>query len=71
MMPNPVHIAYGGVALATSAVVMLFLAVCFGDRILRSDRELRAWMDTILWCIVGGLFATAAAVAWAVVRLHH
>ena len=70
-MPNPVHTAYGGVALAGAAVVMLFLVVFFGDLFLRSDRALRRWMDAIMWCMVGGLFATAAVAAWTVVQLHH
>lgn len=71
MMPDPVHVAYGGVALATSAAVMLILAVCFGDRFLKTDRELRRWMDTILWCMVIGLLVTAVVVTWTVARLHH
>lgn len=70
-MPNPVHVAYGGFALAATAIVMLFLVAFFGDLFLKSDRALRRWMDTIVWCMAGGLLATAAAMAWAVVRLHH
>lgn len=69
-MPVSDMIAFGGVALAAAAVVMLFLAVFFGDAFLKTDRALRRWMDGILWCMVGGLFATAAVAAWAV-RLHH
>lgn len=70
-MPNPVHTAYAGVALAAAAVVMLFLVVFFGDLFLKSDRALRRWMDAIMWCMVGGLFATAAVAVWTVVQLHH
>lgn len=68
---DPVSVAYIGAALATAAFVMLFLAVCFGNRFLKTDRELRSWMDTILWCMVGGLLVTAAVTAWIVARLHH
>lgn len=71
MHPNPVVMAYGGVVLAGSAVVMLFLVAFFGDLFLKSNRALRRWMDTIMWCMVGGLFVTAAVAAWTVVRLHH
>ena len=71
MHPNPVHTAYGGVALAAAAFVILFLVVFFGDLFLQSERTLRRWMETFAWCVVGGLFATAAAVVWAVVQLHH
>lgn len=71
MMPNPVYVAYGGVALAAAAAVILFLVVFFGDLFLKSEREIRSWMDTILWCIVGGLFVTAVVAAWAVAQLHH
>ena len=70
-MLNPVHTAYGGVVLAAAAVVMLFLVMFFGDLFLKSDRALRRWMDAIMWCLVGGLSATAAAAAWAVAQLHH
>lgn len=70
-MPSPVHAAYGGVALAAAAVVMLFLVVFFGDLFLKSDRALRRWMDAIMWCMVGGLFVTSAVAAWTVVQLHH
>ena len=71
MHPNPVYIAYGGVALAAAAFVMLFIAVFFGDRLLKSDRELRSWMDTILWCMVGGQLVTAVVAAQTVAQLHH
>lgn len=70
-MPVPSLIAFGGVALAAAAVVMLFLVVFFGDLFLRSDRALRRWMDAIMWCMVGGLFATAAVAAWMAVQFHH
>ena len=70
-MPGMVQAAYGGVALAAAAVVMLFLVMFFGDVFLKSDRDLRRWMDAIMWCMVVGLFATAAVAAWAVVQLHH
>ena len=71
MHPNPVVTAYGGVALAAAAVVMLFLVVFFGDLFIRTDKALRRWMDAIMWCLVGGLFVTAAVAAWAVAQLHH
>ena len=71
MHPNPVVTAYGGVALAAAAVVMLFLVMFFGDLFIRTDKALRRWMDAIMWCLVGGLFVTAAVAAWAVVQLHH
>lgn len=70
-MSNMVTVAYCGVALATSAAVMLILAVCFGDRFLNTGRELRRWMDTILWCMVIGLLVTAVVVARTVAQLHH
>lgn len=70
-MPDPVQAAYGGVALAAAAVVMLFLVVFFGDLFLKSDRALRRWMDAIMWCMVGGLFVTSVVAAWAVAQLHH
>ena len=70
-MSNLVHTAYGGVALAAAAFVMLFSAVFFGDLFLKSDRKLRSWMDTILWCLVGGLLVTAVVTAQAVALLHH
>lgn len=70
-MLDQVHTAYAGVALSASAFVMLFIAVCFGDRFLKTDRELRSWMDTILWCMVGGLLVTAVVAAQTVARLHH
>lgn len=70
-MPIPSLIAFGGVALAAAAIVMLVLVVFFGDLFLKSDRALRRWMDAIVWCMAGGLFAVSAAAAWAVVRLHH
>lgn len=67
-----IHVAaYGGVALAAAAVVMLFLVAFFGDLFIRTDGALRRWMDAIMWCLVGGLFVTAATAAWAVVQLHH
>lgn len=67
-----IHVAaYCGVALSAAAVVMLFLVAFFGDLFIRTDRALRRWMDAIMWCMVGGLFVTAAVAAWAVVRLHH
>ena len=70
-MPNPVHTAYAGVALAAAAVAMLSLVVFFGDLFLKSDRALRRWMDAIVWCMAGGLLAVSVAAAWAVARLHH
>lgn len=70
-MPDPVPVAYGGVALAAAAVVMLFLVMFFGDMFLKSDRALRRWMDAIMWCMTGGLLVTAAVAAWTVVQLHH
>lgn len=70
-MLNPIHAAYGGVALAAAAVVMLFFAVFFGDLLIRSEQALRRWMNALMWCMVGGLFVTAVVAAWAVVRLHH
>lgn len=70
-MLNPVHAAYGGVALAATAAVMLLLFMFFGDLFLKSDRALRRWMDAIMWCMVGGMFVTAAVAAWTVVQLHH
>lgn len=70
-MLNPVHTAHVGVTLATAAVVILFLVAFFGDMFLKSDRALRCWMNTLMWCMVGGLFATAAVAAWAVSQLHH
>ena len=70
-MPGPMQMAYGGVALAAAAAVMLFLVVFFGDLFLKSGHALRRWMDAILWCMVGGLFVTAVAVAWVVGQLHH
>lgn len=67
-----IHVAaYGGVALSAIAVVMLLLVVFFGDLFLKSDRALRRWMDAVMWCMVGGLFVTAAVAAWTVVQLHH
>lgn len=42
-----VQAAYGGVALAAAAVVMLFLVMFFGDVFLKSDRDLRRWMDSL------------------------
>lgn len=70
-MPNPVYVAYGGVALAAVTAVMLFLVAFFGDLFLKSEHALRCWMNALMWCLVGGLFATAAAATWAVVQLHH
>lgn len=70
MMPNPVHIAYGGAALAAAAVVMLFLVVFFGDLFLKSEQVLRRWMEAFTWCVVGGLFATATVVAWIAAQFH-
>ena len=67
MHPNPMVIAYGGVALAAAAVVMLFLVAFFGDLFLKSNHAFRRWMDTIMWCMVGGLLATA----WSVAQFHH
>lgn len=71
MMPNPIHVAVGGVALAVTAAVILFLGVFFGDLFLKSEWELRRWREMFTWCVVGGLLATAVAVTWAVIRLHH
>ena len=65
-MPVFNMIAFGGTALAAAAVVMLFLVVFFGDLFLKSDRALRRWMDAIIWCMVGGLLATAVVVAYCV-----
>ena len=70
-MPGPVQAAYGGVALAATAVVMLLLVAFFGDLFLKSDRAFRRWMDAIMWCMVGGLFVTAAVAAWTVAQFHH
>lgn len=70
-MPNPVHVANCGLALATAAVVILFLAMFFGDLFLKSERTYRRWMGVFTWCLVGGLFATAAVTTWIIVRLHH
>lgn len=70
-MPNPVHIAYGGVALAAAAAVMLFLVIFFGDMFLKSERALRHWMTAFTWCTVGGLLATAVVTAWIVAQFHH
>lgn len=70
-MPVPSLIAFGGVALAAAAVVMLVLVMFFGDLFLESDRSLQRWMDAIMWCMAGGLLAVSVAAAWAVVRLHH
>lgn len=71
MHPNIVATAYGGVALAGVAAVMLVLVSFFGDLFLKSNRALRRWMDTILWCMVGGLLVTAVVAAQTVARLHH
>jgi hypothetical protein len=71
MMPNPVYAAYVGVVLAGVAVVMLFLVAFYGDLFLKSDRAFRRWMDAVVWCMVGGLFVTAAVAAWTVAQLHH
>lgn len=70
-MPVPCLIAFGGVALAAAAVVMLVLVVLFGDLFLKSDRALQKWMDAIMWCMAGGLFVVSVVAAWAAVRLHH
>lgn len=70
-MLNLIHIAYGGLVLAATAVVMLFLVMFFGDMFLKSDRALRRWMDAIMWCMTGGLFVTAVVAAWTVAQLHH
>ena len=69
MSVDPAYVAYGGVALAAATVVMLFLVVFFGDLFLKSDRALRRWMDAIMWCMVGGLLATAVVVAYRVCPL--
>ena len=71
MHPNPVTMAYTGVALAAAAVVMLFLVAFFGDLFLKSDRAFRWWMDVIMWCMVTGLFVTAVVAAQTVTQLHH
>jgi hypothetical protein len=63
--------AYAGVALAAAAAVILLLLMFFGDLFLKSERGYRRWMGAFTWCVVGGLFATAAVAAWTVVRLHH
>lgn len=70
-MLNPIHAAYGGVALAAAAAVILFLVAFFSDLLIRSEQALRRWMNALMWCMVGGLFVTAVVAAWAVVRLHH
>lgn len=70
-MPVSNMIAFCGAALAAAAVVMLVLVVFFGDLFLGSDRALQKWMDAIMWCMAGGLFAVSVTAAWAVVRLHH
>lgn len=70
-MPNPVHVAFGGAALATAAVVILFLVAFFSDLIIRSEQALRRWMNALMWCMVGGLFVTAAVATWTVAQFHH
>ena len=70
-MTDPVFVAYGGVALAVAAVVILFFLMLFGDLFLKSEREYRRWMSAFTWCVVGGLFVTAVVAAWAVTQLHH
>lgn len=70
-MPVSSLMAFGGMALAAAAVVMLGLVVFFGDLFLKSDKALQRWMDAIMWCMAGGLFAVSVAAAWAVAQLHH
>ena len=68
---DPVSAAYVGVALAATAFVMLFLVAFFGDLFLKSSHALGRWMNTIMWCMVGGLLVTAVVAAKTVAQLHH
>jgi len=50
---------------AMAAVVSFAVVVFFADLVVRTPRQLKAWMDAVLWFIVLGL-ASTAAFAWAV-----
>ena len=40
------------------------------ERPMKQEVSFDMW-QAIMWCMVVGLFATAAVAAWAVVQLHH
>lgn len=70
MMPVSLLMAFGGAALALAAIGMLFLAVFFGDKFLKTDKALIKWMDAIMWCLTGGLLLSAVCAAWTIYRFH-
>lgn len=57
-----VVLTYIGLALSACAALLFGATVFFGDVLIKTDDQLRATMDTIMWCIVLGCLALSVNV---------
>jgi len=57
-----VVLTYIGLALSACAALLFGATVFFGDVLIKTDDQLRATMDTIVWCLVLGMLALSVNV---------
>lgn len=55
-------LTYIGLALSACAALLFGATVFFGDVLIKTDDQLRATMDTIVWCLVLGMLALSVNV---------
>lgn len=55
-------LTYIGLALSACAALLFGATVFFGDVLIKTDDQLRATMDTIMWCLVLGMLALSVNV---------
>lgn len=57
-----VVLTYTGLALSACAALLFGATVLFGDKLIKTDDQLQAAMDAIMWCLVLGLLALSVNV---------
>ena len=55
-------LTYIGLALSACAALLFGATVFFGDKLIKTDDQLQATMDTIVWCLVLGMLALSVNV---------
>lgn len=55
-------LAYAGLALSACAALLFGATVFFGDVLIKTDDQLQATMDTIIWCLILGSLALSVNV---------
>ena len=55
-------LTYIGLAFSACAALLFGATVFFGDALIKTDDQLRATMDTIVWCLVLGMLALSVNV---------